>query len=248
MQCRVGHLRVGKRWLLWERNSRMSEYDGMDRMAGDGFCGLPPPVRHPGAVVTPGPHAYVAQSPRVLARMPDMGPETTAIASEEPVPTAHEGRLIGARLSANVLVGGVPAAMLVALAPYLVYERHRLRAYGIAGPQRRGSGPLERFQQPGLQLAGPAQPRTARTPLITAPPGTDPRDRTTACRRASPPSRTRPLVNPPGAQPTPPASVPAADGSSPWNGQTPRTPAADATGSWRGGNPSGVLAEPVRCG
>ena len=82
--------------------------------------------------------------------MPDMGPETTAIASEEPVPAPHESRLVGARLSANMLVGGVLVLMLVALAPFLFMKGSRRRAHGIASPQRPGSGPLERFQQPGL--------------------------------------------------------------------------------------------------
>ena len=81
--------------------------------------------------------------------MPDMGPETTAIASEEPVPAPHESRLVGARLSANMLVGGVLVLMLVALAPFLF-----MKGAGAGRRNRQppapGSGPLERFQQPGL--------------------------------------------------------------------------------------------------
>ncbi len=173
----------------------MSEHDGMDRVPGDGLLRPAAASSAPGSGgTTPGSHAYVAQSPppRVLARMPDMGPETTAIASEEPVPAPHESRLVGARLSANMLVGGVLVLMLVALAPFLFMKGAGAGRSESPAPSARkrpaGTVPTARSLTGRSRSAG-----TAHAPRIAVPPGTGPQHRTTARRRASPPSRTRPL-------------------------------------------------------
>jgi hypothetical protein len=175
--------------------------------------------------------------------MPDMGPETTAIASEEPVPAPHEGRLVGARLSANVLVGGVLVLMLLALVPFLF-----TKGTGAGRPESPAPNAPEaaRWNGSNSQVSNwpaPLSPDTARA-----------NDNSPAGNRSSGPNNGVPsgvassqdaaLWSPPVAQPTPPASLPAADGSTPWNGQTPRTSAADATGPWGSGNRSGSWPNP----
>ncbi len=224
----------------------MSDYDGMDRMAGEGLTRPTAANSVPGSGgTTLGSHAYVAQSPplRVLARMPDMGPETTAIASEEPVPAPHEGRLVGARLSVNVLVGGVLVLMLLALIPFFF-----MKGAGAGRSESPAPNAPEAVRWNGTNsqvsnLPVPLSSDTARA-----------NDNSPTGNRSSSPNNGVPsgvgssqdaaLWSPPMAQPTPPASLPAADGGSPWNGQAPGTSAADAAGPWGSGNRSGPWPNP----
>jgi hypothetical protein len=178
--------------------------------------------------------------------MPDMGPETAATANEEPIPASHEGRLLGARLSVNVLVGGVLVLLLLALIPFYLMK---------------GTGPAH------TESPAPNAPEAARWngsnsqvsnwPAPLSADSSQANDNSSRGNRSSGPNNGGPLgvVSPqdptawgsPGAQPSPPATIPAADGSTPWNGQTPRTPAADAAGPW-GGNRNASWSNPPNMG
>jgi hypothetical protein len=173
--------------------------------------------------------------------MPDMGPETTAATSEEPVPSPHEGRLVGARLSVNMLVGGVLVLMLMALIPFFFMKN---TGSGRSESPAPNAPEAARWNGSNSQVSNwpaPLSQDAART-----------NDNSANGNRSAGPNNGVPLGaaspqdaaawGPPGAQP--PTSLRTADGSSPWNGQTPRTPAADATGAWGGGNRGGAWSNP----
>jgi hypothetical protein len=178
--------------------------------------------------------------------MPDLGPETAAIASEEPVPAPHEGRLVGARLSANMLVGGVLVLMLVALVPFLFMKNSGAGRSESPAPN---APEAARWNGSNSQVSNGLVPLSRDTARAndsspTGPTGNRLSGASNGMASGVASFQDAAAWNPPGAQPTPPASVPAADGGSPWSGQTPRSPAADATGSWGGGNRSGPWPNP----
>jgi hypothetical protein len=212
-------------------------------MAGDGLSRPAAASPASGSGGTPGSHAYVAQSPRVLARMPDMGPETSVNPSEEPVPTGNEGRLVGARLSVNMLLGGVLALMLVALTLSFF-----LKSSPPTHTESPASSAMEapRWNGSNSQVSNWPAPvsRDAAHASDTSPPENQSSAANYGASSDATASQSAAPWNSPGAQPISPTPVPATRGNSPWGSPTARTPTADATGAWGSGNRGGPWSNP----
>ena len=224
----------------------MSEYEGMERMAGDGLVRPAAANSVPGSGNLPASHAHVAQTPRVLARMPDMGPETAATASEEPAPSAHEGRLVGTGISVNVLVGGVLVLLLLALVPFLFTKNNN------AG---RSESPAPNASEAARWNGSNAQ--VSNWPAPISPDSGHANDNSLSGNRASAPGTGFPPTvtpapgttawTPPGTPSIPPASVAAAEGNR-WNSQTSHTMTADANNTVGNGNRSATWPTPPNAG
>jgi hypothetical protein len=170
-------------------------------------------------------------------------PEPPILPSEEPVPTGSEGRLVGARLSVNVLLGGVLVLMLVALA--LSFFTKGTTA-GRSEPPAPNASEAPRWNGSNTQVSNWPTPlsRDAAHASDNSPTGNQSSGANNGMSSGVASSQNTTTWSPPGAQPLLPTSVPAAHGSSPGSGQTPQTSAAEATNPWGSGSRGGPWSNP----
>jgi hypothetical protein len=103
----------------------MSEYETMNKMGSENLTSRPLGASPAAAVSgqTRSPH-YGSEAPRVLARMPDLGPNSIDRETELPS-LQHGGRLLSSRISVAVLLGGGALLLLAALVPFLFFGKSK---------------------------------------------------------------------------------------------------------------------------
>lgn len=101
----------------------MSEYEATQRVGSESLAGRPsggnPGTAAPG---TSRGHHFGTEAPRVLARMPDLGPSEAERECQLPS-LERDGRLLSSRVSVAVLLGGVALLLAVALVPFVFFGK-----------------------------------------------------------------------------------------------------------------------------
>jgi hypothetical protein len=175
----------------------MSQYENSGRPAGDART-EPGARAHGGTTGT----SFAADSPNVMARLPDLGTPSRDIDLD--FPADGRGRMLGSRLAMPILMGAGVILLIVALVPFLFGKKDSADVAGMDSWHAENSGEETGEPQPWDGGTNPGWDGTQQVPPNTQFPGAG----TNNWQNENPQVGVRPESAPPGVWQEYPGSAP----------------------------------------